>query len=255
MSVVARALGWGLSLALVFGLASSACNERFQFDVPVAGAAGVAGMAGAAGMAGTSLGGAAGGGASAGTGAMAVGGTDAGRAGSAGSDAIGGNGGAAPTSCGDVAACPAELHCSDNLCGQCASDADCVTAGLPRCQLTRRRCVACVTTADCDVGFACDALANRCLKKCKADTDCKDQHGCDEGRLVCYHCDEDRECDSSPLGSLCASDGSGCVQCRKDADCPNQHCDQLVGRCVDCRDGLDCPTRLCSPTSFTCLPN
>jgi hypothetical protein len=259
VNAVSRALGSGLALALALGLGSSACNDRFQFDVPVAGAGGAAGTGGVGGVAagGTTAGngGVAAGGTTAGNGGVAAGGGEAGRAGNSGSDAVGGSGGTALTACGNVAACPADLHCAGNLCAQCANDADCGPSGLPRCDLIRHRCVACVMTADCEVGFACDSLANRCLKKCKEDVDCKGLHGCDEGRLVCYHCDEDKECAGSALGSLCASDGSGCVQCRKDADCPNQHCDQLVGRCVACRDGTDCPSHLCSPSTFTCLPN
>jgi hypothetical protein len=239
-----------LGFLLAVGFASSACNDRFQFDVPVAGAGGSAGQAGA------SFSGVAGSSAAGGHSDTPAGGQDgvpsAGNAGDAGSA---GAAGAAPISCGGIAACPAELHCSGDLCAQCASDADCVASGLPRCDLNRHRCVPCVTTADCNLGFACDSLANRCLKECRTDGDCKDQHGCDERRLVCYECDEDYECAGSPLGSLCASDGSGCVECLKDAECPGRHCDPLVGRCVECRDGLDCPSRLCSPATFTCLPS
>ena len=245
-----RAVGSGLVLALALGVSSSACNDRFLFDVAVAGAGGTADIAGGS-FSGATGSGVAGGGAESGLGGR--GGTTA-SAGSAGAIDFGGSG-SPPAACGDLAACPAELHCADGLCSQCATDVDCAAPGLPRCEPMRHRCVACVTTADCDTGFACDSLANRCLKKCGTDIDCKGQHGCDEHRLVCYQCDEDRECDDSPLGALCASDGSGCVQCRKDADCPSQHCDQLMGRCVDCRDGLDCPSRLCSPATFTCLPS
>lgn len=250
-----RALGSTLAAVLALGLSSSACNDRFLFDVTTAGAGGTAGTAGATlGDAGTTFGGTTGDGAAGGGRDAGLGGGGAAPGGSAGSSELGG-GGTEQASCGDVAACPADLHCSGNLCSQCASDADCTSSGLLRCEPTRHRCVACVTTADCDVGYACDSLANRCLKKCGGDVDCKGQHGCDEHRLVCYQCDEDRECSGSPLGSLCASDGSGCVQCRKNTDCPNQLCDQLSGRCVDCRDGLDCPSRLCSPATFTCLSN
>jgi hypothetical protein len=213
-----------------------------------------AGAGGAAGNAGATFGGTTGNGTAGGGRDPGLGGGGTTAAGNAGSGDLGG-GGTEQVSCGDVAACPADLHCRDNLCWQCASDLDCTVSGLRHCEPIRRRCVACVTTADCDVGYACDSLANRCLKKCEEDVDCKGQHGCDEHRLVCYQCDEDRECSASPLGPLCATDRSGCVQCLKDADCPNQHCDQLVGRCVDCRDGLDCPSRLCSPTTFTCLSN
>jgi hypothetical protein len=132
-------------------------------------------------------------------------------------------------------------------------DDDCLNPGLPRCDPSRHRCVACLTTLDCQDGFACDSLANRCLQTCAADKPCpKDAHGCDERRHVCYECDEDHECATSPLGQLCASDGSGCVECRKEAECPGQHCDQLSGRCVECRDGGDCPSQICDPSTFTC---
>jgi hypothetical protein len=210
----------------------------------------MAGASGTAGSAGATFSGNTGDGAAGGGGGLGLGGGGTASAGSAGSGELGGAG---QGPCGDVAACPEGLHCSDDLCWQCASDSDCTASGLTRCEPARHRCVACLTTADCDVGYACDSLAHRCLKKCGGDVDCKDQHGCDEQRLVCYRCDEDRECSDSPLGSLCASDGSGCVLCRKDADCQNQRCDQLSGSCVDCRDGLDCASRLCNPTTFTCL--
>jgi len=265
-SLTRLAFGSGLVVALGLGVSSSACNERFQFDMPVAGAGATSASAGAAfgGVAGS---GTAGSGAESGLGGTAAGGTVPGGTASGGTASggttLGGSAGtggsaeagASSTGCGDTAACPADLHCSDGLCVQCTEDADCAAYALPRCEPTRHRCVPCVTTADCEAGYACDSLANRCLKKCIDDDTCQGQHGCDERRFVCYQCDEDRECLTSSVGSLCASDGSGCVQCRKDTDCPGQHCDQLFGRCVDCRDGLDCDSRLCSPTTFTCLPD
>jgi hypothetical protein len=264
-SLTRLAFGSGLVVALGLGVSSSACDERFQFDMPVAGAGATSATAGAAfggaassgtagsgaesGLGGTAASGAAAGGTA--PGGTAPGGTASGGTASGGSAEAG----ASSTGCGDVAACPADLHCSDGLCVQCTEDADCAAYALPRCEPTRHRCVPCVTTADCEAGYACDSLANRCLKKCVEDDTCVGQHGCDERRFVCYQCDEDRECLTSSVGSLCASDGSGCVQCRRDTDCPGQHCDQLFGRCVDCRDGLDCDSRLCSPTTFTCLPD
>jgi hypothetical protein len=60
-----------------------------------------------------------------------------------------------------------------------------------------------------------------------------DAHGCDEKRMVCYECDEDRECEDSPLGPYCAPDGSGCVECRGSEGCGSeQHCDDLTGKCI-----------------------
>lgn len=259
-SFVRHALGTTFVGALGLAASSSACNERFQFDVAGAGGSASAGVAATSGSAGASFSGMAGSvpstagdSAFGGAGGSASAGT-AGAGAVAGTDGLAG-GGTGPATCGDVGVCPEGLHCADGVCAQCEADADCAPYALARCEPTRHRCVPCVTTADCETGFACDSLANRCLKKCVDDLGCAGQHGCDEHRLVCYQCDEDRECATSSIGSLCASDGSGCVQCRKDTDCQGQHCDQLLGRCVECRDGLDCASHLCSATTFTCLPN
>jgi hypothetical protein len=239
-------------LAFVAGgailLATSGCDSAFEFDIPPAGG-GNAGSSGApAGSAGTPT--TAGGGATAVAGSSAASGGA--QAGSAGSGGAGGE--RADETCGSYARCPPDLYCSDGECRECASDGDCMSTGSSRCDPERHRCVACLTEQDCGPGFACDSLANRCLLKCGDGLACpRDLHGCDEGRGVCYECDEDYECDDSPTGELCASDGSGCVQCRSDQDCDDQHCDPLSGRCVMCRDGRDCDTGLCDPSAHVCL--
>lgn len=225
---------------MLLGWMSPACDRRFEYDVETSGAAGTLTTGGGGASGGSPAGGSVGGGS-----------VPGGSAGAAAGEA--GSGGSESKACGALAECSLGTHCADEQCVQCAEDADCVAYALPRCDLTRHRCVACVSTADCQPGFACDSLANRCLLTCSGEGTCpKTAHGCDERRSVCYQCDEDRECASSALGHLCASDGSGCVQCRKDADCPNQHCDQLSGRCVECRDGRDCTSLLCDPATFTC---
>jgi hypothetical protein len=210
-----------------------ACNQRFEFDVGSAGSSG-GGAGGTNAAAGSVTGGA-------GAGAIS---------GGAGSGGVG-----ASSTCGSLTGCPGGLHCLDGACLDCVVDADCSTARLSRCDPERHRCVACLAASDCALGFTCDELANRCLRVCAEEEACPaTAHGCDERRGVCYQCDEDRECSASPLGPYCAADGSGCVACRGDADCAEQHCDQLTGRCVDCRDGRDCPSSLCEPTTRTCLP-
>jgi len=238
------------ALALVAG-----CNQRFYFDQD-RGAAGQTASGGdvsaSAGRGGAASGGEA---TSGGLGGGSLAGTSA-TSGTAGDTALGGGAGAsdATAPCGAIAECPDGLHCADDRCVECASDADCGSRAGPRCEPLRHRCVDCLTSQDCAAGSACDSLANHCLPICYADRDCpRGAHGCDERRQVCYQCDEDFECATSPLGSLCATDGSGCVQCRKDVDCKTGHCDQLNGRCVECRDGLDCTSGLCSPTTFSCI--
>lgn len=252
MPAAARVKRWaGAALALSLGVCGAACDRRFEFDTESGGTdtggsattngGALSGNGGALSGSGGELGGSGGTGAQAGT--------------SAGVSGGGMGGGAGSTACGTVAVCTAGTHCVEGQCAQCAADADCAAYGMPRCEPTRHRCVACVVTADCQDDFACDSLANRCLQTCEEDNTCPvGAHGCDERRQVCYQCDEDRECATSSVGHLCASDGSGCVQCRKDTDCPGQHCDQLSGRCVDCRDGRDCSSQICDPTTFSCAP-
>jgi len=228
----------GIALAVV-ALASldPACDQRFEFDTEP-------GRAGAGGSPMTSAGSSAAGSKSGGIGGVSAASGESSPAGSS------------STACGALSECTDGTVCSGGVCVQCATDADCAGHGLPRCEPTRHRCVACLDTVDCGRGFACDSLAYRCLQSCLADDACPaTAHGCDERRQVCYQCDEDRECAKSALGHLCASDGSGCVQCRKETDCPAQHCDQLSGRCVDCRDGADCASQICNPTTFSCVPN
>jgi len=230
-----RPLSIALVIVALFAF-NPACNQRFEFDTAPGGA-------GPGGSPMTSAGTSVGGFSSGGVGGVHTAGGEPGTAGGS-------------TACGALSDCTAGTHCAGGACVQCAADADCTVYGLPRCEPARHRCVACLDTSDCERGFACDSLANRCLQSCPNDAGCPaSAHGCDERRQVCYQCDEDRECAKSAIGRLCASDGSGCVQCRKEMDCPTQHCDQLSGRCVECRDGADCESRICNPTSFICVPN
>ena len=231
-----RPLGIALAVAALASL-NPACDQRFEFDTEPEGA-------GAGGSPITNAGSSNGGSTSGGIGGVSAAGGEPGTAGDS------------STACGTLSECSEGTHCTGGVCAQCAADTDCVGNGLTRCEPTRHRCVACLDTSDCGHGFACDSLAYRCLQTCLDDDSCPaSAHGCDERRQVCYQCDEDRECAKSAIGQLCASDGSGCVQCRKEADCPAQHCDQLSGRCVDCRDGADCASQICNPTTFSCVPN
>lgn len=241
------ALVLAASAAILAG--TPGCSGRFEFDVPPQRGTGAGGST--AGSAGTVSGNHSGGGGHPPT----TGGSDAANGGSQlGSAGLAGAG--LDDSCGALPRCPAVLFCAEGECHECARDSDCTSPSLGRCDPDRHRCVACLTEQDCGAGFACDSLANRCLRKCGEGLDCPpDLHGCDEGRGVCYECDEDYECADAPTGQLCASDGSGCVQCRSDQDCQNQHCDPLSGRCVMCRDGRDCSTGLCDPGLHVCLTN
>jgi hypothetical protein len=241
-----------LGVALCVSGAGAGCNSRFDFDENAAGIGGTS-SSGASGLGGMVSGGTGGSSATGGSSSAAAGTGGMSGSGSGGLAGSKGSGEGGTDDCGSPG-CPAPLHCADGNCAECAHDQDCKVYGLARCDPDRYRCVACLEASDCPVGFACDALASRCLQKCQTDSNCPaSSHGCDGARLVCYQCDEDRECSGSPRGSLCASDGSGCVQCRKSTDCLGQFCDQLTGKCVVCRNSADCPAGSCSPTSHTCF--
>ncbi len=239
-------MSWGRSLiaawlALLVGV--SACDDRFEFDIPAAGSAGSAGSA--AGSAGSS-----GSAAEAGRG-----GGSSGDGGGAGATAGAGGAPDSTTACGELPECPASLRCVDERCRECASDADCSLPERQHCDTARSRCVNCRDAGDCPAGFVCDQRANRCLQSCSRTLKCPTTaHGCDEARGVCYECDGDHECMSSALGPFCAADGSGCVACESDEQCAGALCDPLTGRCVDCRDGDDCSSGLCDPHTAACIP-
>ena len=110
---------------------------------------------------------------------------------------------------------------------------------------------------DCPSGSSCDSATQRCLRSCLEELDCTlEDHDCDERRGVCLQCDDDAECLGSEGGSYCASDGTGCVQCRLDSQCgAGAVCDLLRGRCVACRDTRDCaPGSFCDPIAYRCIP-
>ena len=218
---------------LVFGLglSSSSCDQRFEYDIP-RGGGGVGGASEPSSVAG---------------GGAVNEGAATGRAGA--------GAGSAAEPCGSGPPCPAGLSCVGETCVECGVDAECTMTGLGRCEPTLHRCVECLTIADCAAGFACDRIANRCLRTCGVDLPCPpEEHGCDEKRMVCYACDEDRECEDSALGPYCAADGSGCVECRGSEGCgADELCDDLTGLCVACRDAGDCDSGLCDANTHTCL--
>jgi Cys-rich repeat protein len=151
------------------------------------------------------------------------------------------------------------LHCdaTQGRCVECVVDQDCGEPDRPRCDGVLNRCVGCKVARDCPTGSSCDSATQRCLRSCREEVDCAlTDHDCDERRGVCLQCDDDAECATSEGGRYCASDGTGCVQCRLDAQCgAGAVCDLLLGRCVACRDTRDCaPGTFCDPVAHGCIP-
>jgi Cys-rich repeat protein len=151
----------------------------------------------------------------------------------------------------------AELHCdsSSGRCVECVVDEDCADHSLHRCAPESRRCVECQVSRDCAAGSICDATLNRCFRSCGDADDClASDHGCDERRGVCIGCDRDVECQASSV-SFCATDETGCVECRADSNCAaGLVCDAVFGKCVQCRDTRDCAAgTYCDPLTYACV--
>jgi alpha-tubulin suppressor-like RCC1 family protein len=164
-----------------------------------------------------------------------------------------------------LASCTVDAPLS--LGAQCELNSDC--SGLYVCRLSRCR-VACVATADCDLGVTC-VLDNRelgaCLlveeERCSLSSDCPGDLECRMGR--CRNaCATDEDCVE---GAHCiAVDGlPTCVdeseeRCLADEDCsdddrvcgPFQTCIDQCNEVRDCAAGLSCIDHVCTLATGPC---
>lgn len=167
-----------------------------------------------------------------------AGASGAGASGSGGTTASGGSAGSSSGAAG----------------AECASDADCLTAGRLRCEAGLGRCVACVEAADCGAGLGCDRGGHECIAMCDDTDDCPwSGQRCERG--ACIRCDEDEECAATPATPRCMPGGARCVECVTDAECAPEtpHCDPVSYECVACRDSRDCsPETACDATDHAC---
>ena len=152
----------------------------------------------------------------------------------------------------------ASLHCAagGGGCVECDSDAHCTGAGLPRCDRTLHRCVACVSKADCPATQNC--LAARCTTTCDDSTPsaCPAGTSCEDG--YCYSCGHDNlTCADVPATPFCLSPPWICAACRTDGDCGASapRCDPVRHACVRCVTGADCPAAapFCDPATGACV--
>ena len=186
-----------------------------------------------------------------------------GSGGAAGSGGAGGRGGAAGGTAGAGCAIDedcglASLHCvpSGGGCVECDSDTHCGASGLPRCDRTLHRCVACIAKADCPATQDC--LAAHCTTTCVdgATPGCPAGSSCEEG--YCYTCGHDGlSCADLPATPFCLSPPWICAGCRNDADCGGStpRCDPVRHACVRCVASPDCPAtaRFCDPATGACV--
>ena len=115
--------------------------------------------------------------------------------------------------------CPLNQVCHpiDRLCVDCATSADCTTAGLRACDVERGRCVECTATADCTgPRSVCDTDAQRCVE-CLGEEGCGLLDVCNDATQQCVECVSPADCTADDDARFCFQ--ARCVECRIDADC------------------------------------
>jgi len=149
-----------------------------------------------------------------------------------------------PTAC---VPCDNDIYCSGNpigevcnlaqtFCVQCNDEGDCNDPELPACNVNEgNRCAGCVDNADCNGnpnGNICDQIFQTC-GECNNNNDCAGSLVCatpvgariDQSNF-CVECTVDAHCALSPGGNVCSLFDYSCVQCKINADCPNN------GECI-----------------------
>lgn len=120
------------------------------------------------------------------------------------------DGEAAASACDTSAQCaPPEVICDQGDCVECVSDNNCAGTSRPRCEATRRRCVACVGPGDCAAPRGiCDA-SGRCVE-CAGDADCAgaSRPRCDVSAGRCVECLAAGDCELP--GATCVNGRCGC---------------------------------------------
>jgi hypothetical protein len=114
--------------------------------------------------------------------------------------------------------------------------------GLPTCDLSSGRCVACMDDGDCGGAYPHCGPLGQCLE-CETGAHCAanlHRRSCDP-RRGCVECLSDADCGAGSLGATCRE---GACTCQGDADCAGhasgERCDGLRRVC-SCASDADCP--------------
>ena len=148
--------------------------------------------------------------------------------------------------CTSDASCGTGRICEGTRClSGCRSDKDC-TSGT-RCQLSSKKCVACLSTKDCKDGKFCSQ--SKCIP-CRRDGDCGAGKLCEQGRCVVGNCRKASDC--SKKGQLCKN--RQCRACQKDGECgAGWICEQSLCK-AGCRSKSDCQNnQVCESRTKTCV--
>ena len=156
--------------------------------------------------------------------------------------------------------------CSDPDIISCDSSTDCPDL-YPICRAEFSACDNCATNADCQtagLGNFCNPDTNACAQVlCVADTDCPQPNTpvCNPADNTCVGCVDDMNCDQ-PGARVCDMAINICVGCVDDMNCDQpgaRVCDMADNTCVGCVDSDDCSSLfpICTDANLCveCLDN
>jgi len=133
--------------------------------------------------------------------------------------------------CADEGQCPANQHCAQHFCAECARDDDCN-------------------------GGVCDKFAHRCAPMCQNSIECRGGRICDTTFNACVTCTQTEGCPPSTDmdARICDPYLRRCIECLGDANCggDRKHCVRYQCVCLnnaDCGDGM-----FCDQNSGRCRP-
>lgn len=151
----------------------------------------------------------------------------------------------------------------------CTESVQC-TAEQPVCDPSKGYCVQCATSTDCGPDARCIGEACEPATACINSRDCAEGEVCDPTLGFCVECASDLDCVQCPEGAECSPEV--CVEnscepiCVSDKDCVDADllCDINVLHCVECLRNADCPDSyhcaggkcaadLCRPSEAACV--
>jgi len=190
--------------------------------------------------------------------------------------------------CSSRADCPGRLGCVEGFCARCILDSHCAVTEV--CNPFDQLCDPyvgddCRKNEECPLGSFCvqgDCKTADEVTQCSQDSDCAENHRCDQINLVCVEdlgCDTDEDCAEGEVcnpatdkceractpqtqaqvcgfGLVCDEQGR-CVQCYQDEQCGiGQRCNPDTNLCEGentCYTDRDCPDgQVCNPQTNQC---
>jgi len=143
---------------------------------------------------------------------------------------------------------PPTTHCDPDArrCVACLTSADCKDPAKPVCGIfvwsleNFRTCTECAVDSDCAGGRRCLMPVGIC-RDCRADSDCPDGKLCTPKMQCEARCSTNADCPDK-IRKVCNSENGLCLECTTDSDCTSEEpiCQKAIGACRGCLSDLDC---------------